>query len=115
MLCMKCGKNTGDAQVFCDSCLSEMQKYPVKPDIPVYIPARPSADMRTAVAKPPVRPEVLIQRLRRQIRGLSIALGCAGLALALVIGLLFHATEQAPQEDTVGKNYSTADTDARHP
>ena len=40
MNCIKCGVNVPENQVFCDACLSVMDKYPVKPDITVTLPQR---------------------------------------------------------------------------
>lgn len=111
MLCMKCGKKTDSGRVFCDSCLSEMEKYPVKPDIRVQLPSRPTAEKKPLVKKLPVSPEQVISQLRRQVKGLTVALVCSALALSLTIGLLFYTANQAHPEDTVGKNYSTADTE----
>lgn len=38
MACLKCGKVTND--VFCESCKTEMDQYPVNPGTPVNVPDR---------------------------------------------------------------------------
>ena len=38
---MKCGREIPVGQVFCDECLEDMEKYPVKPGTAVQLPARP--------------------------------------------------------------------------
>lgn len=43
MACMKCGKEVSGSQVFCEECLADMEKYPVKPGTPVLLPNRPAA------------------------------------------------------------------------
>ena len=40
MSCMKCGKEVSEGQVFCEECLTEMERYPVKPGTPVLLPHR---------------------------------------------------------------------------
>ena len=40
MTCMKCGVEIPENQVFCDSCLSVMNRYPVKPDAHIHLPKR---------------------------------------------------------------------------
>ena len=41
MQCMKCGRDVESGEVFCELCLEEMQKYPVRPGTAVVIPHRP--------------------------------------------------------------------------
>lgn len=38
MHCMKCGRKVEDSHVFCDDCLEDMKKYPVKPGTVVRLP-----------------------------------------------------------------------------
>jgi len=40
MSCIKCGVETPETQTFCESCLAEMEKYPVRPDVTVTLPHR---------------------------------------------------------------------------
>lgn len=113
MNCMKCGCEIQPAQVFCDRCLAVMQKYPVKADIRVQLPVRPSGDAKASAKKAPPSPEAQILRLRRQNKRLLVALLCSVLALALSIVLLFHMTAPETPENDLGKNYSTANADSR--
>ncbi len=113
MLCMKCGKKTADTQVFCDNCLAQMRKFPVRPDIPVQIPVRPEPDKK-ALSKKEARPEIIIARLRRRLKRLRLALVCAVLALALAVGLLFYTNKQPAPGDTGSSPY-TAATDSHLP
>ena len=43
MHCMKCGQKTDASHSFCDDCLEEMKKYPVKPGTVVRLPERRTA------------------------------------------------------------------------
>ena len=38
--CLKCRREIAEGQVFCDDCLAQMKKYPVKPGTPVNLPKR---------------------------------------------------------------------------
>lgn len=113
MNCMKCGCEIQSTQVFCDRCLAVMQNYPVKADIRVQLPVRPSGDSKVPSRKEPPSLEAQILRLRRQNKRLFVALLCSVLALALSTVLLFHMTAPEPSENNLGKNYSTANADSR--
>lgn len=41
--CLKCGREIEEGQVFCNDCLVQMAKYPVKPGTAVQLPSRGSA------------------------------------------------------------------------
>ena len=43
MNCLKCGREIEEGQVFCNDCLVQMAKYPVKPGTAVQLPSRGSA------------------------------------------------------------------------
>lgn len=114
MNCMKCGVEIKGSQVFCESCLSEMQRYPVKPDIRVQLPVRPAAEGKPASKKEALTPEKQLLRLRRQNKRLFVALLCSVLTLALAVVLLFHMSNpEDPADNNIGKNYSTAGADSR--
>ena len=40
MNCMKCGREIGENRVFCDLCLADMEKYPIKPGIAIQLHPR---------------------------------------------------------------------------
>lgn len=50
MNCMKCGRDLEEGQVFCELCLKDMEKYPVKPGIAIQLPNRkaPAAVKKTS-------------------------------------------------------------------
>lgn len=108
MYCMKCGKETKEDQVFCDSCLGLMEQFPVKPGTYVQLPVRPAV----ANKKSPTRKKVLTQeeqlaRLRRAVRHLAVALACSLLALGLTLSLLIHTLSEQTAGEDIGKNYNT--------
>jgi hypothetical protein len=40
MKCLRCGNKAPKEQLFCDDCLADMEKHPVKPGTPIHIPKR---------------------------------------------------------------------------
>ena len=40
MKCLRCGNNAPKEQLFCDDCLADMEKHPVKPGTPIQLPKR---------------------------------------------------------------------------
>ena len=113
MHCMKCGSEISDGQVFCDSCLAQMNRYPVAPETKILLPSRPAPD---AVKKQPQRrrvlsPEDKLRRLRVLVKWLSICLVGAILLLAFSIALLLEPSGPAEPQDNIGQNYNTVGED----
>ena len=78
MNCIKCGINVPENQVFCDACLAEMEKYPVKPDVTVVLPPR----KETPVVKKKSRKRTI--PAEEQLRRVKAKLRLAHLTLAVV-------------------------------
>ena len=104
MVCLKCGKNTTNEQVFCDQCLAVMDAYPVKPDMHIQLPNRASADKKPGKKKRAPSPEELVILLRRKQRRLKWAIALLALALCVVSGLLLYQY-LTPENMEWGKNY----------
>ena len=105
MSCLKCGKKTAEAQVFCDSCLEGMDAYPVKPDIYIQLPNRPDLVQPKKSSRKRRAPEEQVVALSRRNRKLvaavvllSLLLCAAGVALYLLI--------TSPADLELGKNYT---------
>ncbi len=112
MYCMKCGRKTGETQVFCNDCLATMAAYPVKPDTIVQLPSRPAAPTKKAAPrKKPLSPEAQLLHTRKTVKHLSMALACALLALCLTVSFLVHIVDEQNAQESIGKNYSTTNTD----
>ena len=113
MNCLKCGQEISGEQVFCDSCLADMERHPVKPGTPVIIPKR-------SKPLPSKRPHRKIQKPEDQIAALK---KIANFLLALVIllmiacGLLtaamFHFKNQA--EDQTHQKQAAVEIVSREP
>lgn len=108
MHCMKCGQDTGGSQVFCPGCLSEMEKYPIKPGTPVYIPSRPRTVHKSQRHPAPVEPETQVRQLTRKIRWLTAALIIALTALAASAGLIYYLHEQPDNPFSTGQDYNVS-------
>ena len=108
--CPKCGRDAAENQAFCAECLAEMEKYPVKPGVVVLLPRREQQTAKTASHRryPAVSPEEQIQKLKKRITALTLALL---LALGIAGGLGWLALEdyRNKQEDILlpGQNYSS--------
>ena len=85
MACLKCGRETGEKQVFCDGCIEIMSQYPVKPGTPIVLPKRaaPSPEKKGTSAKKQ-NPAQQISRLQRHLRWSLVA----GLILLLLVCIL---------------------------
>lgn len=113
MSCVKCGRETANDQVFCESCLQEMESYPVKPGTVVHIPSR---DRQEEAKKAPTKRRVIrtpseqILLLRKKLITLRILVAlllllCAG--LGIVVGKF---AEELDFQRLLGQNYHTQET-----
>ena len=112
MNCIKCGRDIGEDQVFCETCLTEMENYPVKPGTAIHIPARNEEEHKKAPAKrkPILTPSEQVLRLKKKLRRTRLALV---LVLLLCSGFCFLAgwlLKSADVQQVLGQNYSTVET-----
>lgn len=91
MQCMKCGRETEAGQVFCEECLAEMEKYPVKPGTVVQLPRyHQQYTPPKKTAKRAVPPDEQIRRLKKRSRILALVLALF-ITLTAVLGYLAAA------------------------
>ena len=108
MICMKCGREVEDNNVFCRSCREIMDKYPVAPGTVVTFPQKKRNAVRKPMPKKEPAPEEQIRRLNKRVRWLAFSLVCVTLALTLSLIAMVGLVQQINgQEDDVGSNYST--------
>lgn len=109
MNCMKCGRETPSEQVFCDECLLEMEKYPVKPGTVVLLPRRRDSSALKKPAKRRTVPlEDQVKMLKHRVRLFAIA---AVLFAALSAVLAKPAIEHLMEDHfKKGQNYSAMTT-----
>lgn len=94
MNCIRCGKETEENQVFCNECLEDMERHPVRPGTPVQLPNRENrgptkrSTFRLAASKW----ENQIFRLKYTIVWLIILIILLVAALALCVSIILHIT-----------------------
>ena len=105
MNCLKCGRETVSEQVFCEDCLAEMEKYPVKPGTAVKLPERrePSAFRRTVKRRTvPLEEQVKILK-SRLYRLLIVLLLSFGVIFLMIPSVVEHLMEDHYKP---GQNYN---------
>ncbi len=109
MFCLKCGKEIGEKAVFCDACLQEMEKYPVKPDAKIFLPrtSAPSVVKKATPRRKVPSAEERISRMKKSIQLLSIVLAVTLMALVLSVALLIESVSTEAPQDAIGQNYGT--------
>ena len=115
--CMKCHRELKSDHVFCEQCLAEMERYPVKPTVVVQLPVRPNAPSpkKRSRKKLKLKPEEQIRRLKKSLVWayvvLAVALVAFGITACMLLRILDQQQQPAAQTDeTMGKNY-TVQTD----
>lgn len=86
MKCLRCGRETAEQQVFCNTCLDDMSRHPVKSDTPIYLPVRkakepPKKQYRWSRRERTAEEMVVI--LRKRVRVLT--------ALSLILFMMLAA------------------------
>lgn len=113
MNCLKCGREIEEGQVFCNDCLVQMAKYPVKPGTAVQLPSRGSTAVSKKVhsrRRTKAAPEEQLKALKVRVRVLSVLLAvCVVLLIVLSVVTLRYmsANRLLP-----GQNYSAVTTTA---
>ena len=111
MNCMKCGRETGETQIFCDECLADMAKYPVKPGTVVQLPARPKdVPVKKSGRRPQMPPEEQIKLLKKRISILRFLLTLTTALLITATGFLIWRMNEEDVKILPGQNYITEET-----
>ena len=92
MNCIKCGVQTQEPQVFCDNCLADMEKYPVRPDITVTLPQRNEApaNKKKSRKQKSVSAEEQLRRTKSNLRLTRFALVVVFICFLLVAAMLLQ-------------------------
>lgn len=105
MNCLKCGRETPAEQVFCEECLLEMEKYPVKPGTVVLLPrGRDTVSTKKIIKRRVLSTEEQLKAARKRIKALSVAF-LVMLLLALLMAypsVLYLKSRQMK----IGQNYT---------
>ena len=112
MNCIKCGREIKDPQVFCEDCLADMERYPVKPNITVQLPVRPPAapSKKKNCRKKYTKPEDQIRHLKFQQKCLLVALFVSLIAFVLTAAMLLYLLEEEEISYAPGQNYGSIET-----
>ena len=108
MHCMKCGAELKISGAFCENCLADMEKYPVKPNITVTLPERPVAQpVRKRIRRKYTKPEDQIRHLRKVRNWLVVLLCVMTLIAACSVLTILHLIDGDPANLDLGRNYTT--------
>ena len=90
MNCMKCGREVESEQVFCEECLLEMKKYPVKPGTAVQLPIRRESSPARKT-QPRRRTVSLEEQVRILKKRLWVLTGVLTVTIVLLLALIYPA------------------------
>ena len=113
MQCMKCGKDTPAGSAFCEECVAQMEKYPIKPGTVVQLPRRSKqvSQKKANARRSAMPPEEQVVRLKRLVRILIILWLVTVLTAAAVGYWIVKQYEEKTDSYLPGQNYSSM-TDA---
>ena len=117
MTCMKCGREIPAGQVFCDSCLDVMEKYPIKPDTVVQLPRRSAQPVqkKQAPRRRQLSTEEQLPLLKRTCRRLTLCVITLLLILsAVTVVIVLHLQKYIAERPKV-PNYNTTTSDTANP
>ena len=109
MNCMKCGAKIPEDQVFCDHCLSVMDRYPVKPDAHIHLPKRaalPDPAKKPSKKKRAPTPEEQIATLRMKVLRLRLLAVVLAFLVCLIGSALTMMLLQQYPTPNAGRNYT---------
>lgn len=110
MYCLKCGREIEGQQVYCNSCLEIMGRYPIKPGTPVHLPKKaPIAAAKKQGRRSAPSLEDQLRRMRRLVKVLIVLLLAVSLAASYFVYQYFQP-EPVDEEPSPGQSWSV-DTD----
>ena len=112
MNCLKCGKGTENAQVFCADCQQVMENYPVAPGAPIHIPLREPVTQAKTTRKKSRGFADSVRMLRRVIRALCIVIAVLTAIICVLTAMLLH-TLNDKSKPAIGQNYTTVQTETQ--
>lgn len=111
MNCMKCGVELKNSGVFCEECLADMEKYPVKPNITVTLPDRQTVDVyrRRPRKQKHIKVEDQVRHLKRVRNWLIVLLIVALLGFAATSMMILYLLNGETIDLNIGQNYETVE------
>lgn len=113
MNCLRCGRDTAEQQVFCDACMADMARHPVKPDVAIYLPNRKpkeSPKKNTHKRRREHSPEEMVVILRKRVRFLTALVLILAMMLSAAAAGVWIAKKQGAdiKIPNIGQNFQTA-------
>lgn len=105
MSCLKCGRDTEEEAVFCESCLLDMRRHPVRPGTPVMLPSRDSVPVKRVPKRRAVPPEEQLKSMKRRVRIYASLWFLTMLAAVTVSLVLIREVASPPLRP--GQNYTS--------
>ena len=107
MKCMRCGNKIQAGAVFCESCLADMERYPVDPSTPIYLPRREKHVANKRSKKRALKPEEQLRRTRHLVVWLMAIILVLSIALAGAVYMLLNHPDNSNPNLLPGQNYGT--------
>ena len=111
MKCLRCARETADQQVFCNACLDDMARHPVRSDTPIYLPVRkvsvtPKSKRRHRRER---TAEEIVPILRKRIRVLTALVVILAMMLAAAVTGVWLAKRQGAglSIPEIGQNFQS--------
>ena len=112
MKCLRCARETADRQVFCNACLDDMARHPVRSDTPIYLPVRKAGDTPKRPARRFRRErtaEEIVVILRKRVRVLTALVVILAMMLAAAVTGVWLAKRQGAglSIPEIGQNFQS--------
>ena len=110
MHCLRCGRETEDQQVFCQTCLNYMALHPVKSDTPVYLPIRKEKEVprkQYRFSRKERTAEEMVVILRKRVRFLTAVSLILFMMLSAAVAGVWLAKKQGAEIPipNIGQNF----------
>ena len=112
MKCMRCARETAPQQVFCNACLEDMARYPVRSDTPIYLPVRKPKDAPRKKSRRFRRErtaEEMVMILRKRVKVLTALTVILVMMLSAAMAGVWLAKKQGADLSipNIGQNFKT--------
>ena len=112
MKCMRCARETAHQQVFCNACLEDMARYPVRSDTPIYLPVRKPKEAPRKKSRRFRRErtaEEMVMMLRKRVKVLTAITVILVMILSAVTAGVWLAKKQGADLSipNIGQNFKT--------
>ena len=112
MKCMRCARETAPQQVFCNACLEDMARHPVRSDTPIYLPVRKSKEAPRKKSRRFRRErtaEEMVMILRKRVKVLTAITVILVMMLSAATAGVWLAKKQGADLSipNIGQNFKT--------